>query len=176
MRYISRNATYRRECSRGRQVIQIQDVPHTRRNVVVGARCAAAHAHSAQNHVTLAIQGETTAKDVNPADLLSHERIGICAIVSQWALIGRIHIYGIRFQQSEETTAWRSCRVEICNRERQTVLLPRTFAVRTRIEAERICGVRFLCRNDTATRPLRTPIRISVQRLIQLIPAKSARW
>jgi catechol 2,3-dioxygenase-like lactoylglutathione lyase family enzyme len=129
-----------------RHEIQVQRVPSTPGDVVIGARRVAAHANSPDEHVRRVVQRQAAAEDVDAADLLADERIVGRPELARRTLIRRARIDRIAFLQPEQGSAGLHRGPEIGAREGETR------------QAERVCGVRLLRRDHAAARPLRPAV------------------
>src|SRR6266850_1157035 len=72
-----------RGANAARNVIQIQRVPDFPGDDVVGAGSVAADAYGAEQFSRQIIQGESTAKHIDPADFFTNQRIVLLAIISR---------------------------------------------------------------------------------------------
>src|SRR4051794_33755381 len=109
---------------------------------MVGARRIAAHAQPAEYLAVFVVQGQTAAKHVDAADLLTYHRVVGLTVLSGIAAIGHCQINRIALLQTEQAASWLNSRVQVGRREGE-------FR-----KAERIGRIRLLRRDDAAARPL----------------------
>src|SRR5256885_5795943 len=100
-RGIAGNSANRGQRAGGRQVVQAQQIAHTPRDIVVGARSVAAQTYSAHEMVALCVETKPAAEDVYAADFMSGQGFGSGAVVRRRSCVsgGGVH------RRSEEHTS-----------------------------------------------------------------------